>query len=209
MSVWPLINPASPPGNAVSLGRLTVEAPTEWHPVPEKRLPLAGDWLAHNAAPMTAGAAGDGTPLAARFPGGDEHALFPATLGRAFHSLCGLAERIEDVCLLYVHRGHQAEAKTPILQKLLDVLGHVGPSLALRIHSGQAATHAFNLVPEFLVTHRHVMVIDDPLERLRHGPRPTSAIPCITLTLFGRALAFHPRLPRPGRTDDDDPASLA
>jgi hypothetical protein len=208
MTVCVPINRSSGVRNAVPLGRLAVEALIEWRPVPEKRLSMAGDWLAHNVAPMTAWAKEDETPLEARFPGGDARALFPATLGPAFHSLCSLAERAEDICLLYFHCGHQSEAKTPILQKLLDALGHAGPSLALRMRSDQLPTHAFDLVPEFLATHRHVMVIDDPLERLRHGASPAPARPRITLALFGRALASHPRPPRPGKTDDDDPVSL-
>jgi hypothetical protein len=131
---------------------------------------LASDWIAHHPCSNVSSC---GHGALAEFPATELMELtfaggqvpFPPQVARTYRAFTkGVAG--QDLCLLYLHRGHSVESKTPILQKLLYLLDHRGPVHALRSQTSEIAAADLAFAAAILVTHRYCLLIHDPNERL-------------------------------------------
>lgn len=87
-----------------------------------------------------------------------------------------------DATLLYVHRGVQAQCRTPILQTLLHRLGHAGPSFSLRREAEDALPVDPLAFAASVSGGGDALVIDD--EQRRVGRAGTIAPAPVHLTLI-------------------------
>lgn len=72
----------------------------------------------------------------------------------------------DDCTLLYLHRGHQIDTKTPLLQHLLNLLDHKGAVFALRVESEADHEDAQAFAQALASDHGAVLVLHDPTDRL-------------------------------------------
>lgn len=86
-----------------------------------------------------------------------------------------------DLSILYLHRGHQLDTRSPILQWLLPLIGGTGPVFALRVDDEIARQDAMIMAQALLQRNRRVLVLTDETRRL--CPHKTAA-PVITYTVL-------------------------
>ncbi|PLP59157.1 hypothetical protein CYK37_11810 [Mesorhizobium loti] len=71
-----------------------------------------------------------------------------------------------DLAILYLHRGHQLDTRSPILQQLLHLVGATGPVFALRADNDVARRDAKIMSRALLHCHGRILVLADETRRL-------------------------------------------
>ncbi|MER9408709.1 MULTISPECIES: hypothetical protein [unclassified Mesorhizobium] len=102
-----------------------------------------------------------------------------------------------DLSILYLHRGHQLDTRSPILQWLLPLVGGTGPVFALRVDDEIARQDATTMARALLHRHGRVLVLTDETRRL--GPHEAAA-PVITYTVLVKgSIETDPTMASPGQ----------
>ncbi|MEP4199231.1 MAG: hypothetical protein ABJL99_26695 [Aliishimia sp.] len=76
----------------------------------------------------------------------------------------------QNLTLVYLHRGQQSDAQSPVLQHLLHAIDHTGPVYALRVESRRALKDALDLAKSLATQSGLVVVLSDPTDRLVTQP---------------------------------------
>ncbi|WP_139187143.1 hypothetical protein [Rhizobium mongolense] len=74
--------------------------------------------------------------------------------------------KARELAVLYLHRGHQLDIRSPILQWLLNLLDLNRNVFAIRVEDERAAADALSMACALLGTHSNVLVLKDDLERI-------------------------------------------
>lgn len=99
--------------------------------------------------------------------------------------------------ILYLHRGHQLDTRSPILQRLLPLVGVSGLVFALRIDGETARQNAMTMARALLHCHGLVVVLTDEIRRL--GPQK-AVVPVINYTVLARGnIKIDPAMASPGK----------
>lgn len=178
--VWPGVN---------ILCHATVQQSGEWSSVAAGSFHLARDWIAHDTD------TGSWPPslVEFRFPNGPGRELFPQDLVRTYQHVTGPDNDLSRTCLLYLHAGYQAQAKTPLLQTLLQILDYRGPAYAIRLRSGSFDWNEFDFVRVLLTTYDRCLLVTDPTERLARSIKQTSLVSPIAFTWLARTTGTGPK----------------
>ena len=92
----------------------------------------------------------------------------------------------ETPILIYLHRGHQPDTRSPILQYLLNMIDHRGPVHALRVESNAALRDAFDVSRGLATQLGLVLVLSDPTERIAAKSRTSAPLRYLLLGDVGR-----------------------
>ncbi|QBF29661.1 hypothetical protein CFI11_00325 [Thalassococcus sp. S3] len=128
----------------------------------------------------------------------EDVALHAAGLRDDWKTVCG---RVPAPMLVYLHRGHQPDPRSPILQHLLRTIDHRGPVHALRVETRRALHDALDLARGLAAQAGLALVLSDPTERL--ATRAPNRAPLRFLLLGDARLAEHhiPASPHPSVPD--------
>jgi hypothetical protein len=92
--------------------------------------------------------------------------------GKHDRSLAELLHRVraslcdEAPAILYLHRGHQLDTRSPVLQSLLNLLEIERNVFSLRVEDAAALHDALTLASGLLHRHERVLVLHDEIERV-------------------------------------------
>lgn len=102
-------------------------------------------------------------------------------------SLQELVERLkmehgaEDLAVLYLHRGHQLDTRSPILQWLLHLLDLDRNVFAIRVEHEGALEDAFSMARALLGAHAMVLILNDEVERIAERDRLSNEVGYVVL----------------------------
>lgn len=68
--------------------------------------------------------------------------------------------------ILYLHRGHQVDTRSPVLQNLLNLLKVNRNVFSLRVENATSRHDALTLASALLQRYNHLLVLDDEVERV-------------------------------------------
>ncbi len=88
---------------------------------------------------------------------------------------------VQDLAVLYLHRGHQLDTRSPILQWLLHLLGLDRNVFAIRVEDEEALGHALHMGRALLGAHSKVLILNDEMERIAEHGRLTNEVSYIVL----------------------------
>lgn len=105
----------------------------------------------------------------------DDMALHDASLQKI---LADIRARLggPDPAILYLHRGHQPDTRSPILQHLIPLIGAGGPIFALRVEDDRARQDAMTMAHALLNEHGQVLVLTDEIRRLGRKEKIVSGL---------------------------------
>ncbi|WP_412066326.1 hypothetical protein [Rhizobium sp. SYY.PMSO] len=86
-----------------------------------------------------------------------------------------------DLAVLYLHRGHQLDTRSPILQWLLHLLDINRNVFAIRVEHEQALEDAFSMARALLGAHAKVLILNDEVERIAERGRLANEVSYVVL----------------------------
>lgn len=146
----PMSRPVVPPGDGSGAGRLI-----NWRRLQavSERTPIAIQHFDEDAPPPT----------------GPQRNLHASRLRDHWTHLC---QAVDAPMLVYLHRGHQTETHSPILQHLLQLLDYRGPVHALRVETRDDFRDAMVMARALAAKSNLALVLRDPTERLTTRSSP-------------------------------------
>jgi hypothetical protein len=86
-----------------------------------------------------------------------------------------------DLAVLYLHRGHQLDTRSPILQWLLHLLDLDRNVFAIRVEHEQALEDAFFMARALLGAYARVLILNDEVERIAERDRLSNEVGYVVL----------------------------